>query len=373
MDQSQDPDFRAARQAELHTVEQTLEGLNGKASRSNRWRRPPYPLIWGILLAAVALAGIRFVLADRATASHPDMAPVSATLSVLADPMGATFWLLDPTDESVLRRAVADGQRSEWPPGDYRVRVEHPDCPDPWNRDIELPPGGSKVYAPRLCQGEGELIVRGKQDEDRLRIDGFDAGSTGENVHTLRTGKHRVHVEKEGFKPWEAEVAIRPGETLSLLAALQLQPTPEAEQKVAASAAPAAASRPPGAVAPSAAPGRLPPEPGWAGDKERAVPPAGSGLGGSKTWHDAIKHELVRTYDRNGSGSLDSPAEIRSIPCAVWRDIETQYETGGLAVEMTHLYGFDGSEAPANTLGITYGQRGEAYQRMKECGLKARS
>ena len=57
---------------------------------------------------------------------------------------------------------------------------------------------------------------------------------------------------------------------------------------------------------------------------------------------------------------------------SVWLDIETQYETGGLSVDMTHMYGFDGTDAPANTLGVTYGLRGEAYQRMKDCGLKGR-
>ena len=39
---------------------------------------------------------------------------------------------------------------------------------------------------------------------------------------------------------------------------------------------------------------------------------------------------------------------------------------------MTHLYGFDGSEAPANTLGIALSARDHAYERMKTCGLKAR-
>ena len=95
-------------------------------------------------------------------------------------------------------------------------------------------------------------------------------------------------------------------------------------------------------------------------------------MGGSKTWHDAIKHELISTYDQNGSGSLDTREEVLSIPCPVWLDIERQYETGGLSVDMTHMYGFDGTDAPANTLGITYGLRGEAYQRMKDCGLKGR-
>ena len=97
-----------------------------------------------------------------------------------------------------------------------------------------------------------------------------------------------------------------------------------------------------------------------------------TGKGGSKSWHDAVVHDLVSRYDRDRSGTLDSVAEVQSIPCETWRAIEQSYETGGLAVEMTHLYGFDGSEAPNNTLGITRKVRGYAYDRMKECGLKAR-
>ena len=108
------------------------------------------------------------------------------------------------------------------------------------------------------------------------------------------------------------------------------------------------------------------------GPAQPPLPQPARGLGGSKTWHDAIKHELTTTYDQNGSGSLDTREEVLSIPCSVWLDIERQYETGRLSVDMTHMYGFDGSDAPSNTLGITYGLRGEAYQRMKDCGLKGR-
>jgi len=100
--------------------------------------------------------------------------------------------------------------------------------------------------------------------------------------------------------------------------------------------------------------------------------PPRTGKGGSKSWHDAIVYELVSQYDRNASGSLDTSEEIQSIPYQTWREVEVSYETGGLSVEMTHLYGFDGSEAPANTLGITTPMRGYAYDRMKSCGLKAR-
>ncbi|MFP6639976.1 MAG: PEGA domain-containing protein, partial [Myxococcota bacterium] len=326
LEASTEPVFRAAREAELDTLQQALEAPDGRSASIRRWPRPVPQVLWLALLALAAVMAIRVGLADRATASHPGPPPVSASLSVLADPTGATFWLLDPSDESVLTRAPADGHRTEWPSGDYRLRVEHSDCPENWSQDIRLPPGGSKVYAPRLCQGEGRLIVRGEQTDDRVRIDGLDAGSTGENPHALRTGKHQVNVEKSGFTPWQADVSIRPGEVLTLLAALEPQP-PEPDAGSTVSAPPPQAATDPAAA-------RGPQKAGWAADGERPKMEAGPGLGGSKTWHDAIKHELVTTYDRNGSRSLDSPAEVRSIPCPVWQNIEAQYETGGLAVDM---------------------------------------
>jgi hypothetical protein len=98
----------------------------------------------------------------------------------------------------------------------------------------------------------------------------------------------------------------------------------------------------------------------------------GAGKGGSKSWHDAIRHQLVSDYDSNGSGSLDTQREIQSIPCPVLLSVESSYATGGLAVEMVHLYGFDGSDAPANTLGVTPAMRSYAYDRMKACGLRTR-
>ena len=50
--------------------------------------------------------------------------------------------------------------------------------------------------------------------------------------------------------------------------------------------------------------------------------------------------------------------------------IETSYETGGLRIDMARLYGFDGSKAPANTLGVSAPMRSYAYARLEECGLK---
>jgi hypothetical protein len=316
-------------------------------------------LLWLALLALVVFGTIRYGLSDRSAASIPQPPLAPATLSVLSDPQGALFWLLDPSDESVLVRATADGRRSEWPAGDYGLRVEHADCPDDWKREITLPAGGAKAFEPRLCQGEGTVVIRGAQDDDRVRIDGVDVGSTRVLPRTLRVGQHRISVEKDGFLPFEAEILLRPDEEINLMAVLQ--PEPEKTPSPASHSA---------AAAPPPPPSERPADPASAARPPPPQPPRG--LGGSKTWHDAIKHELITTYDQNGSRSLDAREEVLSIPCSVWLDIERQYETGRLSVDMTHMYGFDGTDAPANTLGVTYGLRGEAYQRMKDCGLRGR-
>ncbi|MEE3328132.1 MAG: PEGA domain-containing protein [Myxococcota bacterium] len=359
---SDEAPFREARQAELDALERSLAGSSPTSDAPpparRRLPRPAPHLLWLVLLILVAVGAIRYGLSHRSAASTPQP---PAQLSVLANPQGASFWLLDPSDESVLIRDTADGRRSEWPAGDYRLRVEHPDCPDDWSREVTLPAGGSKAFEPRLCQGEGQVVIRGAQSDDRVQIDGLDVGSTSDQPRTLRVGKHRVRVEKEGFLPFTAEIALRPDEEINLMAALKPKPDD---------------APPPSGGATAAAPPPPPPARGQVAlpDTPRGQPRPSprSAVGGSKTWHDAIKHELITTYDQNGSGSLDTREEVLSIPCSVWLDIERQYETGGLSVDMTHMYGFDGTDAPANTLGITYGLRGEAYQRMKDCGLKGR-
>ncbi len=92
--------------------------------------------------------------------------------------------------------------------------------------------------------------------------------------------------------------------------------------------------------------------------------------GGSRVWNDSVRRALLASYDHDHSGDLNTRQEIYAIPCAEWRSIESSYEQGELGVSMTRLYGFDGSDAPANTLGITQAMRPTAYERMRDCGLQ---
>jgi hypothetical protein len=390
---SRDEGFREARRRELEALDAATLACPGidpglvaaPAPASRRTRVSRWLVAWAALAtaAAIVLLILRF-----ATLTGPGGAPGSAAqeadaagaarLVVSADPPSARLTVTTGEDARVVASSAADGQAIALPPGAYALAVSHPDCPDDWSQAATLEAGETRTYAPTICHGEGRLVVRSNVSEDRVRIDGVDVGSTGATPRALRTGAHEVRVEKQGFEPWVGEVRIEPGGEITLNA--ELVASGNGKKKPPAPAAPP--SPPVAAAAPgrkqAPAPDETPPEgPDVAGgliDPTRGgrPMPARTGKGGSKSWHDAIKADLISQFDRNGSGSLDTPAEVDAISCETWRNIEKSYETGGLAVAMTHLYGFDGSEAPANTLGVALSVRDHAYERMKACGLEAR-
>jgi hypothetical protein len=381
-----DPATQSRYRAELEWLDARIHALIGddsavdvartvaprSRSRLHAWR---VRLGWAALGALVLAVG----LAVNDWLEQREILPPPAIVTVAADPPGAVAELLSPDDESVVASGTADGHPLSVASGDYVLRVGHGDCPDSFSRPVTLSPGEGRDYAPELCQGEGRLVIRSNVAEDRARVDALDVGSTGAQVHAIRVGRHAVEVRKQGYRAWTGEVVIRPDEEIVLHA--ELEPELAGASATAAGAVASSPANSPGAASP-AAPAVPPPAPArpdapapgsLASDatKGRALPPR-TGQGGSKSWHDAIRDRLVSEYDRNTSRTLDTAEEIQSIPCSVWQSVEASYETGGLGVEMTHLYGFDGSSAPANTLGITHAMRGYAYDRMKQCGLRAR-
>ena len=355
-------EFAEARRQEIERLAQALLEV-GTAP-------PPLPKrLWiaagsGFVLGVLLCAG--FFLMRPLAGDEPAAAvlPGYGELSVDADPPASTWKLFHPEDERLLAEDAADGRPHRLAPGLYRLRVENVDCPDSWQREVKIVPAEIQRYSPSVCRGEGQLVVEADQPEARLKIDGMDVGSTGSVPRTLRTGTHSIEVEKPGFVPWQGAVQVRAEEPLTLRA--QLVPRPETESPEPAGTETAAAPAPAPAP-PAEPPGAAPPQ---AGQRPSSPDRGATGRGGSKSWHDAIRHQLVSDFDANASGSLDLREEIQSIPCPVLLSVESSYQTGGLAVDMIHLYGFDGSDAPANTLGITPSMRGYAYDRMKGCGLR---
>ncbi|MDY0059268.1 MAG: PEGA domain-containing protein [Myxococcota bacterium] len=75
--------------------------------------------------------------------------------------------------------------------------------------------------------------------------------------------------------------------------------------------------------------------------------------GGSSEWDAKTKVLLVRAYDLNGSGMIDTDAELAQVSCAVWNALNEKIKTGrpngGLEITyvsnpwLGHLYGMDKS------------------------------
>jgi len=79
---------------------------------------------------------------------------------------------------------------------------------------------------------------------------------------------------------------------------------------------------------------------------------------------------MLARFDTDGSGSIDRVEESEAISCEHWREIERQFDEGGLGLSMAHNYGFDGSEWIEGALGFSRSIRSAVYDKMKECGLR---
>jgi hypothetical protein len=128
--------------------------------------------------------------------------------------------------------------------------------------------------------------------------------------------------------------------------------------------APAPASPPDAAPpAPDAAP---PPHPALA---ELTAIPDDQGTG---EWRTAVGAVLRRHFDRDGSGELDSAAELASIPCAVWTALDqaTLTSTQHRGYSFLVVYGFAPEASFVGApLGLPLAQREPARVAAEACGL----
>jgi hypothetical protein len=291
----------------------------------------------------------------------------------------ARYTVLDAEGTEVVRAGVVSSAPVELPPGEYAVWLSALGCDASRQHTIRVESDTDVELAAPQCTHSLEVVVRSDVTGDLLRIDGEAVGGTGPDPHRLGPGEHEITIEHDGETAWSARVAVDQDDRLTLHAKLA-----EARSRDAATRAAAAPRERPAARAETAAAGSKPraeQEIGGAGapdDPGGGIPRARNtggelardGRAGSRSWHDGVRRLLIDKYDENRSGSLDTTIEIASIPCAEWRAIESQYETGGLQVPMSRLYGFDGSEWVEGALGIERGLRDFTYRRMKECGLK---
>ncbi len=339
------------------------------------------------LLAALVLwtAGFRLTRLERPP--EPARYAAKAVVFLDGDLGAATLRVLDADRAQVLDARPAQAARLELDPGRYVLEVRREDCPEAWSRSVFLEPDSVQRHAPEICVGEGRLVVRATTGRERLRIDDRDVGQTGDRVHRLSVGDHSVRVDKAGHRPFEGRVRIVPGEVVELQA--ELAPFGEAGApagrpmpvtKVAPSTAPSAAAAAAfsadelrgTALAPAIEKPKL--EPADLGLPRRGGFLAREGLpelpdGGSTAWHDRVARELRERFDRDGSGEIDTLAESEAISCSVWREIERDFDRGGLGLSLAHYFGFDGSEWHPGALAVARAHRSAVYAKMQECGL----
>ncbi len=63
--------------------------------------------------------------------------------------------------------------------------------------------------------------------------------------------------------------------------------------------------------------------------------------GDSSTWGDEVEKLLLAAYDSNGSGMLDTLAELGSIDCATWQAMEAGTQANWTGSGVRVIYGFD--------------------------------
>jgi hypothetical protein len=349
----------AARLAELAALESAL--ARDLADGRNRWSRLRLAAAAAVVLAlAWALAwGVGRAVAPPGAVTAPGVPgeepapPVAAEgppeavpgppaeLAVSAAVEGARFALLAPEGETLLA-APADGAVHSFDPapgGPLDLRVSHPDCAAGAAQVVELPPGAQLDLEVQPCPETGWLVVRSNVTGDFARAGPRDLGPTSPDLHPLPVGRYRVRVEKPGYDAWQRLVQIEPGRVAVVRATLRRAGHQMAGDDVQSEAARTAAD--------------------ITRDK-----------GGTRGWFESVSTWMVAHHDADGSGLIDSLAEVDAIPCNTWQALEISYETGGLGAPMSRLYGFDGSRWVPEALGFDVRMRDEAYQRMRACGLR---
>lgn len=367
------------------------EGTGSAATASRAaWSRSTLAL--GLLAGLATLAFLVFWTAGyRLTrvgiAPEPALYASKAIVFLEGSLDGATLRVLDADRAEVFAALPAKGARVELDPGRYVLEVRREDCPEPWTRSVFLEPESVQRHVPEICLGHGQLVVRSNTEQDRLRLDDYDVGHTGPRPHRLSVGDHIVRIDKAGHRPFEGRVRIRPDEVVELRADL----TPIGEGTASAGrplpVTKLAPSLPPMAAAAQAfSKDELRGTIGAAAIEKPKLEPADLGLpkrgdflareglpempdGGSTAWHDRVARELRERFDRDGSGEIDTLPESEAISCPVWREIERDFERGGLGLSMAHYFGFDGSEWHPGALAVARAHRSAVYAKMRECGL----
>lgn len=351
----------AERLAELAALEAAL----ARDLRTGR-RRTPAGRALQVAAGAVLLLAVAWGLgrglapggpASAPPAGPPEPAPVAspapeetvppspARIAVTAPVDGARFSLETAGGERLLD-AAADGEvhtLDPTPGGPLALLATHPDCGAGDARVIELPGGELRSLEVQPCPDTGWLVVRSNVAGDAASAGDRDLGPTSPERHPLPVGTYPVRVEKPGYRPWRTETAIEPGQVVVLHATLRPEPRTGASDEARDAAREEA---------------------------ERTAADITGDKGGTRGWFESVSTWMVAHHDRDGTGLIDAPTEVASISCQTWQALEISYETGQLGAPMSRLYGFDGSRWVPGALGFDVRVRDQAYERMRDCGLR---
>ena len=92
--------------------------------------------------------------------------------------------------------------------------------------------------------------------------------------------------------------------------------------------------------------------------------------GSSSAWDEKVAHILLRDFDTDGSGQLDSEVEIARIPCEVYRTLDEAVTGNRGGSSITAVYGFDYDYIwVGSAIGFDEAQRVVIAQAMQRCGL----
>ncbi|MEW8438671.1 MAG: SUMF1/EgtB/PvdO family nonheme iron enzyme, partial [Candidatus Thiodiazotropha taylori] len=114
--------------------------------------------------------------------------------------------------------------------GEHTVRVEKPGY-ESWEQSAQIKAGEQQTLRVELQPKSGELAISVDPAGATVRIDGQSVGGAG--TYKLRAGTHRVRIEKTGYKPYETQATVTPGQQETLRAQLAANRQPYEPEMVA--------------------------------------------------------------------------------------------------------------------------------------------
>jgi len=173
---------------------------------------------------------------DKSLTIEATLARLVGTIVVRSDPPGASVFLdgtrLEDPTPTVIQKVTA-GEK-------YKIRVEKEGF-RAWSEIVEPEPDKSLTIEASLTRLLGTIVVRSIPPGASVFLDGTRLEDpTPTVIQKVTVGeRHKIRVEKEGFKPWVETVEVKPDKSLSVQASLtKVVPKPSLSGEIRISSAP---------------------------------------------------------------------------------------------------------------------------------------